>query len=88
MKKEKIIIYILFIIVLSFFIWKIYPILINKTPTINIKYQNKEIKIGEQETIDYEVNDNFLVNWKSLNEDIVKVSGDTIIGINLGTTTI
>ena len=92
MKKNKGIIIILTIIIFFLFVWKVYPLLVKssekKELIFNIKNSNIEVKIGETSKIDYEINDDTIIKWKSDNNDVVSINNGIITGKGYGSTII
>ena len=92
MKKNKnIIVYIIIITIITFvFAWKIYPVIKGIIGKNELKFillsNNIEVKIGDTVPINYELDDNLSVFWKSDDDSVVSVNNGVITGIGLGST--
>ena len=84
--KKRMILFIVFISIIAFLLWKF--IFSKEELIFNIKIDKKEITIGESINIDYEMNKQGTVKWDSSNSNVVKIDNNQIVGISVGSATI
>ena len=93
MKKNlNIIIYILLGIIVLLLLWKVYPILKEsigeKEIEFTFKSESVEVKVGNNHSLEYEINSDIKIIWESENTEVAKVNNGVITGVGLGNTLI
>ena len=86
-KREKVVKYIVIALIVIGVVW-IISSFINSTfhsdIVFNFKVDSIEIPVNSSQQIEYELNKNLSVNWKSDNNDVVTVNNGIITGVGLG----
>ncbi len=87
-KKSNVIIYVLLVLITILLLWLLLKDRVFDKELIFKVDENIEIKIGNNELIKYELNEELNIFWESENESVAKVNNGVVTGVGLGSTNI